>query len=128
MTIVVDANIAIAVLDPSDRFHTAALERCLGSDAVAILNITRAEALIHPTQHGKFAEADAALDLLGFRTEVLADEVADRARVLRATYGNRSFPMVDAVVVALGIERGWTVVTTDAKWPPMHEVDVEVLG
>ncbi len=127
MTIVVDANIAIAVLDPSDEFHRVALLRCLAAESVAILNITRAEALIHPTRAGKFAEADAMLDSLGFNTELLSDDVADRTRLLRSSYGNKNFPIVDAAVVALGIEGGWTVVTLDAKWPAITEADIEIL-
>jgi hypothetical protein len=35
--------------------------------------------------------------------------------------------MVDAVVVALGIERGWIVVTCGAKWSSIPEATVEVL-
>lgn len=128
VTVVVDANIAIAVLDPLDHFHTAALRRCLEAEAVVILNITRAEALIYPTRSGKFVEADAVLDGVGFRTVSLSDDVADRARQLRATYGSKNFAMVDAVVVALGVERGWTVLTSDAKWPNTPEADIEVLG
>lgn len=127
MTLVVDANIAIAVLDPADRFHRPALRRCIEDGEVEILNITRAEALIHPTRLGRFAEADAALDALGFRTEILTDEVAHRARELRATYGNRNLPMVDAAVVALGIERGRTVLTRDAKWPTIRGAVIETL-
>ncbi len=127
MTIVVDANIAIAVLDASDALHRVALLRCLEAESVAILNITRAEALIHPTRAGKFAEADAVLDSLGFKTELLSDEVADRTRLLRASYGSKNFPIVDAAVVALGVEHGWTVLTLDAKWPAITEADVEVL-
>ncbi|MEE9416661.1 MAG: PIN domain-containing protein [Acidimicrobiales bacterium] len=127
MTIVVDANIAIAVLDPQHRFHRLALTRCFQVDGIAILNLTRAEALIHPTRVGKFVEASAELDRLGFRTEPLDNETADRARELRATHGNKNFPIVDALVVALGVERGWSVVTCDAKWPAIMEASIEVL-
>jgi predicted nucleic acid-binding protein len=127
VTIVVDTNVAIAVLDPSDKFHRLALRRCLEQDSVAILNITRAEAIIHPTRIGKFGEADTELNRLGFGTEALDNETADRARQLRARDGNKNFPMVDAVVVALGVERGWSVVTCDAKWPAVTESAVETL-
>ena len=128
MTIAVDANIAIAVLDPQDQFHRTAIRLCLEAEGVSILNITYAEALIHPTRLGKFEEAAAALDQIGFNVEVLDDGVADRARQLRARYGNRNFPMVDAAVVTLGIERGWTVVTCDSKWPVIAEADIKNLS
>ncbi len=128
MTIVVDANIAIAVLDPQHRFHRAALRRCLEAGEVAILNITHAEALIYPRRMHKLDEATAVLDRLGFNVEVLDNSVAEQARELRAEYGNRNFPMVDAAVVALGIERGWPAVTCDTKWPEIKEAKIEVLA
>ena len=127
MKIVVDANVAIAVLDPCHRFHRSAVRRCLAADDVAILNLTRAEALIHPSRSGKLVEADAALGRLGFRTVPLADDVADCARELRADYGDRSFPLVDAVVVAFGVVNSVPVVTCDQKWPEIGEVAVELL-
>ena len=127
MTVVVDANVAIAVLDPQHRFHRPAVRRCLAADDVAILNLTRAEALIHPSRSGKLVEADAALGRLGFRTVPLADDVADCARELRADYGNRNFPLVDAVVVAFGVVNSVPVVTCDQKWPEISGVDIELL-
>lgn len=127
MRIVVDANIAIAVLDPQHQFHRTAVKRCLEADGVAILNITHAEALIYPSRMKKLDEATAVLDQLGFNIEVLDNGVADRARELRAEYGNRNFPMVDAAVVALGIERSWTVITCDTKWPEIEEAEIEIL-
>lgn len=127
MNVVVDANIAIAALDTSHRLHRPALRRCLGAGSVGILNLTRAEALIHPTRLGRFAAADAELDRLGFGTVTLDDAVADRARRLRADHGNHGFPLLDAVVVALGMERSIPVVTGDTKWPTIAEARIEVL-
>ena len=71
MTIVVDANVAIAVLDSRHPFHRVAIRRCLTADGVAILNMTRAEALVHPSRLQQLDEADEVLDQLGFRTEPL---------------------------------------------------------
>lgn len=127
MTVVVDANVAVAVLDATDPFHPAALRRCLSESDVAILNLTHAEALIHPTREGLFEQAATELHHLGFVVFPVDDAVANRARELRAVHGGRHFPMVDAVVVALGIERGWPIVTCDAKWPMIPEATVEVL-
>ena len=128
MTIVVDANVAIAVLDSRHPFHRAAIRRCLTADGVVILNVTRAEALIHPSRLQQLDEADEVLDQLGFRTEPLTNDVADQARALRADYGNRSFPMVDAVVVAFGVVHRCSIVTCDQKWPEISEADIEVLA
>lgn len=127
MTIVADANVVIAVIDSNHLFHRPALRRCLEAGDVAVLNLTRAEALIHPTRTGHVEAVDAELERLRFRTEVLDNEVADGARVLRATYGNRNFPMIDAVVVALGMVRGWPIVTCEAKWPALTEATIETL-
>ncbi len=128
MTIVVDANVAIAVLDSQHPFHRSAVWRCLRADGIVVLNVTRAEALIHPSRSGKLVEAGEVLDQLGFRTEAVTNDVADCARALRADYGNRSFPMVDALVVAVGVVHGFTIVTCDQKWPDMTEADIEVLA
>ena len=127
MTIVVDANVAIAALDPQHLYHRAALHRCLAEGDVAIVNLTRAEALIHPTRAGIYDQADRLLTSLGFRTEVLDNRISDRARMLRASYGNKGFPLIDAVVVALGVENHWPIVTCDSKWPDISEATIEVL-
>lgn len=126
--IVVDANVAIAVLNPTDRFHRSALHRCVREREVAILNLTRAEALIHPTRSGVAKQAASALDELGFVTHEVSDEIADRARLLRAEYGNRNFPLIDAIVVAFGWINEITVVTADAKWPDVSQAKVEILA
>ena len=128
MTVVVDANVAIAVLNSHHPFHRAAIRRCLTADGVVILNVTRAEALIHPSRLQQLDEANEVLDQLGFRTEPVTNDVADQARALRAAYGNRSFPMVDAVVVAAGVVYEYTIVTCDQKWPEISEADIEVLA
>lgn len=125
--IVIDANVAIAVLNVDDPFHRRALQRCVRSREVSILNLTRAEALIHPTQAGVAEQASAALDALDVVVHPVSDDIADQARVLRAKYGNRNFPIVDAIVVAFGIVHDLTVVTADAKWPNVSEATIEVL-
>jgi len=127
VTIVVDANVAVAVLNPSDAFHAVAMRACVKAGDVEILNITHAEALIHPTRAGKFFAAHRELERLGFRVQELTDDVARRACELRAEHGNRNFPMVDALVVALGVRRGLTVVTCDAKWPAFADTSIDLL-
>jgi hypothetical protein len=61
-------------------------------------------------------------------TYELDNATADRARQLRAIYGNRHFPMVDAVVVAFGIERDWPTITSDEKWPTIASATIHTLG
>jgi len=125
--IVVDANVAIAVLNTGDAFHRSALERCVRAREVSILNLTRAEALIHPTKAGVAERATAALEALDFVVRPVSDEVADQACLLRASYGNRNFPIIDAIVVAFGVIHDMTIVTADAKWPAIAEARIEVL-
>lgn len=127
MTVVVDANVAIAVLDSRHPVHRAAIRRCLTAGGVVILNVTRAEALVHPSRLQQLDEANTALDRLGFRTVTLDNDVADCARALRADYGNRNFRMDAALVVAVGVVYGYTIVTCDQKWPEIREADIEVL-
>ena len=61
MTVVVDANAAIAALDSDHPYHRSAIRRCLTVDDVVILNLTRAEALIHPSRLQKLDEADVEI-------------------------------------------------------------------
>jgi len=128
MTIVVDATIAMAMLNPADPFHRQALRRCLSEDDVAMLNISLTESLIHPTQTDMYFAASAELDRLGIRTEMVDDGIADRARVLRAKYGRKRFSIIDAAVVALGVERGWPIVTCQTEWPQVAEATIERLA
>ncbi|MCP3992466.1 MAG: PIN domain-containing protein [Actinomycetia bacterium] len=100
----------------------------MGTDRVLVLNTTRAEALIHPTRLGRFDAVDAELDRLGFETCVLDNDVANRARQLQATHGNKNFPMVDAAVVALGVELGCPVITADTKWPEIPKAAMETIS
>jgi len=125
--IVVDANVAIAVLNSNDPFHKSAVERCIRAREVSILNLTRAEALIHPTKAGVVEQAATALEALDFVTHPVSDDVADQARLLRAAYGNRNIPIIDAMVVAFGLVHDMTIVTADAKWPAIADVNLEVL-
>ena len=128
MAIVIDANVAIAVLNPNHPFHRTALRAVISDDDVRLLNLTRAEALIRPTQLGRHLEASAEFDRLGLQTVSLDDAVADRARELRAEHGGKGFPLIDAVVVALGMELACTVVTCDARWPEISGAGVELLA
>ncbi len=128
MTVVVDANVLVAMLDVDDTFHRAALARCLDDGDVLALNVTLAEATIYPTRLGVYEDALEVLGSFGVRTTEVNDAVAGRARRLRAMYGNRHFPMVDALVVALGVETQLPVVTCDAKWPTITDAVIERLS
>jgi predicted nucleic acid-binding protein len=128
VSVVVDANVAVAVLDAADPFHKVALDRCLREKKIHVLNVTWAEALVLPAKLKRFEEAGAVLVGVGFCVEVVSDEVADLACHLRAKYGNKNFPLLDALVVALGVHSGSSVVTCDAKWPQISEAKIELLS
>ncbi|MDE0928620.1 MAG: PIN domain-containing protein [Acidimicrobiales bacterium] len=127
MSIVVDANVAIAVLNWDDPFHEAALSRCVREEKIQILNVTWAEVLVLPVRLGKEEQTRAALTELGFCVEPTSNEIAELACRLRAFHGNKNFPMLDALVVAFGMQTKCPVVTCDAKWPQIAESKREVL-
>lgn len=126
--ICVDANILVAALDSQDLFHEAASEAIVGHRKVIALNVTCAEALVHPYRVGRSDEARLILEEYGVETVAVTNAIAYKAADLRATHGNRNFPMLDALVVATGIESGASVVTTDSKWPSIPNVDIQLLG
>jgi len=125
---VIDANIAIAVLNSDDLFHKQAMKFCLIENKVNILNVTKAEALIYPEKVGKIKQSEEIFKSLEIQTIPILDDIAMQACMLRAQYGNRKFPMIDALVVACGVVRNFNVVTTDTKWPTIKEADIHLLG
>lgn len=122
----VDANVLIAAISSDDLFHTAATALLAQGGGVA-LNITLADALVRPHRDAKGPEALAVLDTLQVQVVTITDDVADRASRLRASYGNRNFPMVDALVVAYGVENDVEIVTSDDTWPEIPEANIRVL-
>jgi predicted nucleic acid-binding protein len=125
--ICVDANVLIAALDATDRFHHVASETIIEHAPVVALNVTWAEALVRPIQDGN---GDVALGLLaeyGIEAVPVHDDVAFRAAEVRGRHGTRNLPMLDALVVAYGLVHGMEVVTADAKWPTIPDAIVRVL-
>lgn len=126
--ICVDANVLIALVTERDLFHDAAAEAVFASGGAIALNVTIAEALVHPHSDHR---ADLVLELFAearVTSVLVTDEVADRASRLRAEFGNRHFPMLDALVVAHALENGVQVVTADDKWPTIADADVRILA
>ncbi|CAN5709291.1 hypothetical protein BH24ACT5_BH24ACT5_08660 [soil metagenome] len=126
--ICVDANVLIAALDSADLFHLVASEVLVGSENVVALNVTWAEALVHPDRVGQVDAARGLLTEYGIGIMEVANEVALTASALRAAYGNRNFPMLDALVVSAALHQKGQVITTDAKWPSIPDVDIRVLA
>ncbi|MBA3860602.1 MAG: PIN domain-containing protein, partial [Solirubrobacterales bacterium] len=68
-SIVLDASVVIAVLDPRDAHHDAAL-RLLGDragDRWAMSTVTLAEVLVHPMRLGREADAEDRIERMGIR-------------------------------------------------------------
>jgi predicted nucleic acid-binding protein len=125
--ICVDVNILIAAMDPHDLFHAAASAELVSHSDVVALNVTWAEALVHPHRIGRADEASELLVAYGVNTIEVTDPIAFTAARLRGTHGNRNFPMLDALVVAVGIEHNVRILTTDTKWPTIADADIHVL-
>jgi len=125
--ICVDANILIAALDSSDQLHRAVSEALVSHNDIVALNITWAEALVHPYRTGKADHAKRLLAEYGVGAVEATNTIAFRAAQLRSSYGTRNFPMLDALVIATGIETDSQVLTADAKWPEIDGVDVQLL-
>jgi len=85
-SIVLDASVVIAVLDPRDAHHGEAL-RLLSDragDRWAMSTVTLAEVLVHPMRLGREAEAEDWVERLGIRLVDADRAVAKGAARLRA--------------------------------------------
>jgi predicted nucleic acid-binding protein len=126
--ICVDTNTLIAAIDPHDLFHASASAELVSHSDVVALNVTWAEALVHPHRIGRADEASELLVAYGVDTIEVTDQIAFTAAKLRGTHGNRNFPMLDVLVVAAGIEHDVSILTTDTKWPTIANADIHVLA
>lgn len=125
--ICVDANIVIALLSSADEWNDVAMSEFVRSDGFKVLTVTRAEAMVRTYRTGQVEVANQLLTEYEIETIDVSIDIADRAAALRAVHGNRHFPIVDALVVALGIETGLEVLTTDDKWPAIPDAKIRVL-
>ena len=115
--IVLDASVVIALLDPHDGLHPAAmtaLARHAGDD-LKLPASAYAETLVGPARRGQLAAAKGAIDTLLLDIMPITGQVAEEAAGLRARHPGLRLP--DALVVATGSVLGATVVLTgDARW------------
>lgn len=112
--IVLDANVLIAFLDPSNALHERAVDVFVDNadDSLRVSALTLAEALVYPTRHSRQVEALERISELGVRVdEIAADSAIDIARVRSAT----SLRLPDAVVLEAARRRGAAVATFDAR-------------
>lgn len=126
--IVLDASVAIAVLDSDDAHHAASvalLTAHLG-EPMAMSALTLAEVLVRPAQLGTADQVATRLREIGVTTLPLAD---DDAVTLARVCAETRLRMPDAVVLHAAESRGATVATADAalahaarrRGIPVHE-------
>ena len=128
---VVDAGVVIAILDPRDAHHAAALAAVGGvrreREGVVLLPASAyAEILVHP-----FRSGPAAVDIVRrfcseqLRLEPLSPEIAERAALLRSRHTTLRLP--DALVIATADAlRADRLLTTDGRWSRFSELAVIV--
>ncbi len=136
VTLFVDANIAIALLNVDDAHHQLALSRLAAEPRPRILSLTWGEAMVRPQAAGS-AAAEVAARLLdrSFERVDVDQEIVETATRLRARARQKGLassrlPMLDAVVVAAAIEHADRVLTSDRNWPVTElrlNAQVEVL-
>lgn len=121
--IVLDAGPVIAVLDPADAHHAAAVAALEGAeragDRFVLPASAYAECLVSPSRRGRTAirSVDRYLEDLGAVIEPITRQVAREAASLRARHGRR-LPLPDALVVATAMTlRADRILTTDTGWP-----------
>lgn len=122
---VLDAGPVIAVLDPRDAHHAAAIANLDGAersgDRFVMPASAYAECLVSPSRRGRNAvrSVDRYLEDLAAAIEPITREVAREAAALRARHGQR-LPFPDALVVATAVVlRADWILTTDTGWPEL---------
>ena len=116
---VLDASVLIALLDPADPHHRAALAAldAYADDDLRIPAHTLAEALVHPVRTGKEREARRLIAGLEIRVDPVDEAAAIAAARLRARHGS-ALRMPDALVLAYAdVLKAKRVLTADECWP-----------
>lgn len=98
--IVVDASIAIGLLDPADAGHAASVRALLAhaDDDVRLPASALAETLVVPARHGVMEVARSHLQELDLGIVAIDEDVAAEAATLRSRH--RTLRLPDALVVA----------------------------
>jgi predicted nucleic acid-binding protein len=117
LTHVLDASVVIALLDPDDPHHTAAVA-VIDAHAEEMLVLPAsayAETLVRPAQLGLVERAREQIHRLGLDIRPIDAAAAERAAALRALAPALRLP--DALVLAcadvINADRVWTA---DARW------------
>lgn len=121
-TVVLDASVVIATLDPADAHHTVAAQTIdrahRAQHTLSVPTSALAETLVSEARMGGRAAASRRLDAIHHffgPSRILDDEVALRAAELRAKH--RWLRLPDALVLATAlVDDVDTVLTADSRW------------
>ena len=115
--VALDADIVIALLDPGDDQHGAAVTqlrpRLAAGDKLLLGATVYAETIVRPLRHGTDATVDQFLDSAGIAVIPIDRAIARRAAALRAEHPSLRLP--DAMSLATAIATGSTLLTLDKK-------------
>lgn len=115
--IVVDASVLIALLDPGDALHMAAMAVLTNhaGDDLKVPASAYSESLVGPARRGHVAPAKSAIASLLMDIVPITAAIAEHAAQLRARHPRLRLP--DALVVATGtVLNADRVLTGDAGW------------
>ena len=126
--IVLDASVIVAVLDPADARHAAAitaLRRYAGED-LRVPASAYAECLTGPASAGRLADAKRAIRSLVVEVVPLTEYVAEEAAGVRARHPG--LRLADALVVATAsVLDADLILTGDESWRGVASSVVEVV-
>jgi predicted nucleic acid-binding protein len=115
--IVIDASLGIALLDPADMLHAAAVTAFfeMATDDLVMPASALSETLVAPAREGKLEQARSRLQRLEVRVAAADEQVAVEAARLRGHH--RSLRLPDALVIATGeVLEADSTVTCDRRW------------
>lgn len=115
--IVLDASIVIALLDPKDALHAAALRVSIAHAAedLRVPASALAETLVVPSRAGRMDEVRAKIQLLDLGVIPIGEDIAVEAARLRGRH--RSLRLPDALVIASGdVLNADSILTGDRTW------------
>jgi predicted nucleic acid-binding protein len=124
--IVLDTSIVIALLDPKDTIHAAALGASIAhaGEDLRVPASALAETLVVPARAGRMEEVRGKIQLLDLGVIPIGEDIAVEAARLRGRH--RSLRLPDALVIASGdLLDADAILTGDRKWTAVsHRVQV----
>jgi predicted nucleic acid-binding protein len=115
--LILDASVAIGLLDTADAHHVRAVDDVEAADRAGQRLLLPAsaysETLVAFARAGRVAEARDAIVAMGITVVALTETIAERAAVLRARHEKLRLP--DAIVLATAQEHGGALLSYDRR-------------